>query len=562
MPDRLPTVQESSEDSRSGTDRRAKRLLPTCRVQPRIGGMADRSATYVLLNASIACHPEADALAVRGGRISAIGSAENVTDAHPGAVECIDMKGGFVLPGFIDAHTHIFTVGLAETGYTVDLANRSRSEVLELLHDAADARSAGEWVVGVGWDESTWKDHRWLSKTELDAVALRSPMIAVRLDGHLLTANGQALAAYERLGRTDRAGFVDGEQGVLREEAAWALIDSIEPDHAALADALHAATRLCHRLGITSVHVMTEPRRIPVLIDRAGMDPLRIRFYSKVLSVEDVRDLLSFRDLAGEWLTFGGAKLFTDGSIGARNAAVSVPYTGGGTGALNFADDELRDIVAFADANGMQTAIHAIGDRAIEQVLKVHSGIDTDPSNRHRIEHLELPTQEQVRRAGECGLWLSMQPNFIANWSGDDSMYVERIGRDRDALSNPLRWVADEGVPIAFGSDGMPMSALYGLHAAVNPPYDVQALSLDEALAAYTSGGARLAGQDDIGVLRVGARADLVVLDADPEIEPERIGERSVMQTYVDGRCVYAKDTSRNRRNGYEQRRAYCKGDE
>jgi len=501
--------------------------------------MGDDAVSFLLTNAGIAGVPEADALAVADGRIAAIGSLAAVAAACPTNVR-VDLGGGYVLPGFTDAHTHVFSVGLAESGYTVDLANRSRSETLDLLREMARSRGAGEWIVGVGWDESRWDDRRRLTCGELDALAPESPMIAVRLDGHLLTANREALAAFERLGRADREGVVDREDGTLREEAAWALIESIEPDGTTLGEALTAAARLCHRLGITSIHAMTRRARVPVLLDHAGKERLRIRFYCKVGSVQDVAGLAALRDLSEEWIAFGGVKAFADGSIGAGNAAVSVPFLDGGTGALNFSDAQLREIVAAADKAKLQTAVHAIGDRAIDQVLRIHRDIGTARENRHRIEHFELPQERQVADAGALGLWLSMQPNFTANWSGPDSLYDRRMGKARDQVTNPLRWIAEADVPLAFGSDGMPMSALYGLHAAVNPPYDAQRLSIEDALAAYTSGGPRLAGQDDAGTISVGALADLVVLDADPSCAPSRIRERSVVRTYVGGTCVYA----------------------
>jgi predicted amidohydrolase YtcJ len=169
-------------------------------------------------------------------------------------------------------------------------------------------------------------------------------------------------------------------------------------------------------------------------------------------------------------------------------------------------------------------------------VLKAHEDVGSMPEMRHRIEHLELPADGQIERARDLGLHLSMQPNFIGNWSGPGSMYERKLGKDRDVVSNPLRQVADAGAELALGSDGMPISPLYGLHWAVNGAYEGQRLGVTEALAAYTAGGARFGFEEDVkGCFDVGAYADLVILDEDPCLAPSEIRDRRVLATYVAG---------------------------
>ena len=185
-------------------------------------------------------------------------------------------------------------------------------------------------------------------------------------------------------------------------------------------------------------------------------------------------------------------------------------------------------------------AIHAIGDRAIEQVLRAHATVSSSADLRHRIEHFELATLDQIERARSLGLLLSMQPNFIGNWSGPGSMYERNLGRSRDKESNPLRRVLDSGAHLAFGSDGMPVSPLYGLHCAVNAAYESQRVTVDEAIAAYIGAGARFSFEEDVkGGLQVGAYADLVVLDEDPWRVPDRLRERRVERVFVGGECVF-----------------------
>jgi len=237
-------------------------------------------------------------------------------------------------------------------------------------------------------------------------------------------------------------------------------------------------------------------------------------------------------------------KLFADGSIGAGNAAVSIPYVDTGeNGALNYTDDELLSFLRRAEEADLQTAIHAIGDRAIEQVLQAHARIGTSPELRHRIEHFELPTGEQIERANDLGLCVSMQPNFVFNWSGPGKMYKRRLGKARDARIDPHRLVLDAGIPLAFGSDCMPISPLYGLHAAVNAPHPEQRVPLEEGILAYTRAGAYLSHEEDLkGAIAPGMFADLVVLEGDPRTVPEGISALSVEMTFVGGELVYKKE--------------------
>ena len=484
--------------------------------------------------------PNADAVVIEGSRIAAVGPEEEVAATRPEGEERVDLQGRALLPGFIDAHLHLFHIGLTELGWRVDLADRSRNDVLGTLADAVRDRGAGEWVIGGGWDESAWPEKTYLTREELDRVSERSPIFAVRMDGHLLIANTAGLRhAQEIVAPQWASSLIDAKTGEIREEAVWELLETIEPDESTLRDAVAAAARHCHRRGVTSVHAMSL-RWIPPLLERRGQDRLRVNVYQKAQTPSDVDAMVPAEHFDGEWIRFGGVKVFADGSLGARNAAVKKPYVGGGTGSLNHSDDSIRGILARSEERGWQTAIHAIGDRAIEQVLDAHAAVGTSADRRHRIEHFELASPEQIERARDLGIHASMQPNFLGNWSGPGSMNESRLGRERDEVSNAFRRVLDLGASLALGSDGMPVSPLYGIESAVNTPYSAQRLTVDEALAGYTQGGATLSFEEDVkGRLEPGAYADLVVLDADPRVAPERIGERRVEQVYVGGACVY-----------------------
>ena len=315
------------------------------------------------------------------------------------------------------------------------------------------------------------------------------------------------------------------------------------PDEATMVDALHAAARHAHALGITSVHAMaaaTEWR--PFMRTRGKLD-LRIILYPEVEALDHLRALGIESGFGDEWLRIGGVKLFTDGSIGARTAALHEPYIGGGRGTLIYSDAELVRLIAAADAAGLQTAVHAIGDRAIEQVLRVHAQVGTNPELRHRIEHFELPDEGQLARAANLGLCASMQPNFAANWSGPGGMYETQLGPDRDRRIDPHRAVLAADIPLAFGSDCMPLSPLYGINAAVTAPHPGQRLAVTDAIHAYTAAGAYLARMETkTGTLAPGMAADIVVIDSDPSAVPDTISKIAVVMTFVAGILVYKKE--------------------
>ncbi len=497
------------------------------------------SVVRILQNGSIYGSSNADTVVLDRDRILAVGTAAEVAGAWPESadVEAIDLAGRFVLPGFIDAHIHLLHTGLVESGWRVDLANRSRADTLEILAQAAKDRQ-GEWVVGYGWDESLWQDRRYLERAELDAVTSDSPVLAIRLDGHLLTANSAAL---DRVPGTAPHDLIEYGPGWLREGAVAEMHRVVHPDRAATIEALNAAAGLCHRLGITTVHTMTSLDFFEAFLPQRRERRLRVIFCPNVESFDKLTSVGLRTGFGDSWVRFGGIKVFADGSIGASNAAVSIPYRSGGLGQLNHESAQLRRWVESADRAGWQTLIHAIGDRAIEQVLQTHESARTDRSLRHRIEHFELPLPAQLDRVKAAGIHLSMQPNFTANWSGPGRMYDGRLGSDRDEASNPILSIHEAGIPLAFGSDGMPPSPLYGLHGAVNGPYERQRVPVEAALDAYTAGGALFGFEEnDKGSLMPGKLADVVVLDEDPRLRPDDVRNRRVEMTFVGGDLVYA----------------------
>jgi len=359
----------------------------------------------------------------------------------------------------------------------------------------------------------------------------------VRVDGHLVAANTLALA---RCGRPEGE-HVDRARGHLWEGAASELLACARPGLEHLVEAIAAAARHAAELGVTAVADMGGPQVLKACQVAAARGELVIRVFL-YLPWEEGAHLSGLgvqRGFGTGLVRIQGLKVFLDGSIGARTAALSQPYADGeGQAGLLLPRERLVRILREAEEAGLQVAMHAIGDRAIGEALAACEEAGISRESRHRIEHLELPTGEQLARMKRLGLVASMQPNFVVRWSGPGKMYEVRLGKARDEVIDPHAWVVDRGIPLAFGSDGMPMGPLYGLPGATDPPHEAQRLPLEEALRAYTWGGAYATGAEgEIGEVCPGRRADLVVLSADPRNVPwDRV---RVHMTFLEGKLIY-----------------------
>ncbi len=480
----------------------------------------------------------ADALTVRCGRIATVGSSAEMLRLKGPETVLVPLHGRAVLPGFFDAHTHFIRVGLEQTFYVELGTTSSLREALERLRSAAASRPEG-WVVGRGWDESRWPEKRYLERGDLDRAVPRQPCYAMRVDGHMLAANTLALA---RCTCPDGE-FVDRDLGHLREEAAWELARAARPDPDTLIEAVAAASRHAASLGVTAVADMAGPDDLTAYQTALRRGGLRTRVFL-YLPADDLPALSALgmrRGFGSSLLTIQGVKAFADGSIGARTAALGEPYRGEtGHGQLLTERTALAQRWRQVIEGGLQLAVHAIGDRAIVEVLAAARLAGVSPLDRHRIEHLELPAAAQLDEVASQGLVASMQPNFL-QWSGPGRMYEDRLGRERDARIDPHAWAIERRIPLALGSDGMPMGPLYGIGLALDPPHPPQRLTLTDAVRAYTEGAAYAAfAERELGTIAPGKRADLVVLSGDPARQPWR--ELYVDLTFLAGERVYLRD--------------------
>ncbi len=515
------------------------------------------AADLILTDAEVHSLSEPDetceALAVRDGRIVRLTSAYDVEFLAGTDTRVVDLEGRVVLPGFVDAHTHLPMVGrrLVHADLSVDSRTaaldrlRERAAEVEGESEGEEEGADGEWVQGFGYDESRWDDDRYLARADLDEVSDSRPVVAFREDMHVASLNSVAL---DRLGLAagDRGGDVQSEggdaTGVLVEAAVDDVWDAVSPARDETRALLEAAQRHANERGVTGVHDMVRNSFAPEVyrdLDAEGSLSLRVRLNYWSDHLDSLVDVGLRTNHGSGLVTVGAIKTYTDGSFGGRTAKLSSPYADADTtGQWVVPPRELNDLVTRADDAGFQVTAHAIGDEAVAAVLDAFERVsDETEGRRHRIEHVELADDEAIERMRELGVVASVQPNFL-KWADEGGLYERRLG-PRRTETNRYRAMVDAGVPLAFGSDCMPLDPILGVAHAVDAPHEDQRLSTTEALRAYTAGGAYAGFDEDrLGTLSLGSCADLVVLDESPW-EAERIADVDPVMTVVDGRVVY-----------------------
>ena len=475
-----------------------------------------------------------EAVAVRDGRVVRVGSAYEIGFLEGVDTDVVDCEGGVLLPGFVDAHTHMEIVGRRLVH--ADLATDDREAALAALREAPD----DDWILGYGYDESAWPSGEYLTREELDSVSETRPVVAFREDLHTASVNSVVLDRYaDDLLEAGVRREKGSPTGVVTEDAAELLRMETAPGREETKRLVRAARDRAHELGVTGVHDMVRHSDAPAAYRElavAGDLALRVRLYYWADHLDAVEETGLATNHGGEYVEVGGVKTYTDGSLGAGTAKLSEPYADrDGTGEWVVDPEALADVAERADDLGLQMAVHAIGDEAVDVALEA---LPDDPGSRHRIEHAEL--LGEVGAFDDAGAVASMQPNFL-RWAREGGLYEKRLGPERTAASNRFADVLEAGVPLAFGSDCMPLDPLYGVQQAVTAPEERQRLTVTEALRAYTSGAA-YAGHDEdrFGTVEPGKRADLVVLAESPwVVDPEAIADVAVKMTVVDGEVVH-----------------------
>jgi predicted amidohydrolase YtcJ len=510
-------------------------------------------------------------LAVRGGRIVYLGSDTGAGRLRGPKTRVIDLAGRAVTPGLIDAHSHL--AGLGEALEQVDLGGAaSFEEIVRRVREAARGLPPGAWVRGRGWDQNRWPEKRFPTHEALSAAVPDHPVWLDRVDGHAALVNARAmqiLGIDAALKDPTGGRFLRDEggrpTGVLVDNAkGWAEGRLPEPTAEDRLRTLRRAARHCVELGLTTVtdmgigdgeyrayKALKDARELPL---RAAVfltddEPLLARWFARGPEIDpDAR------------LTVRGVKMYVDGALGSRGAALLEPYSddAGNLGLLVSTGDHLEAVARQAAAKGFQVAIHAIGDRgglvALDAMERALGG--ARPEARFRLEHSQVLRLQDIQRMARLGIIASMQPTHATSdmpWAGD------RLGARRLQGAYAWRKVLDAGGRLALGSDFPVESAdpRLGLYAAVtrqdlqgNPPggwLPGERLTREEALRGFTLDAAwSLFLEGEVGSLTVGKRADLVVFAADPMTIPEReIPRAAIDYTLVDGQVVYERGSSR-----------------
>ena len=502
------------------------------------------------------------------GRILAVGTAAEVNAKAPQAKH-VDMAGRTVLPGLIDAHGHVF--GLGEMLTQLDLsATTSLQQALAAIGDYARANAKAAWVRGRGWNQENWKLGRFPTAQELDGVVADRPVWLERVDGHAGWANGRALALAGITDQTpdpvggkivrDAAGHATG----VLVDAAQAMIQKVlpQPTEQEARTMLDRALGTMASVGLTSAH----DAGIGIAQDRLYRDyadhgKLTARIYAMIGGTGADFDQLAKN---GPVNTYGhdmyalrAVKLYADGALGSRGAALLAPYTDDphSHGLLFHSNGEIDAMIAKAMKKGYQVNVHAIGDAGNRQILDTFA--KEIPANRgqalrHRIEHAQVVTLTDIPRFKRIGIIPSMQPTHATS---DKNMAEQRIGPERIKGAYAWRTFLAQGSRIACGSD-FPVEApnpFFGIHAAVtrqdasgNPIagwYPEQEMSLKEAFRCFTLDAAYAGHQEKtLGSLETGKYADFIVIDHDLfKISPYDIHKIGVLETWVGGRQVYRK---------------------
>ncbi len=529
--------------------------------------------TGVPANSAFSSIAREEAIAVHGDRIEAVGKNVDIEKLKGPQTQVIDLGGHFVMPGFNDAHLHLAAAGLNKL--RVDLTGvKSLDEVRARVQKKVEESKAGEWILGGGWDETLWPVKATPTRWDLDEVSDGHPVFLVRIDGHIAVANTRALqlASINLASRDPQGGHIDRNEtgeptGILRETAQGAVENVIpSPTHEQRRQGIELALADLAAHGVTSAQDYSPPWenfQIYEELEKEGKLTARISewlpFDEPIEQLNRERDSRPRSDLM---LHTGMLKGFMDGSLGSHTAAMLEPYADDpkNSGLPRYEPDKLNDMTKERVLAGFQIGFHAIGDKGVQMALDAFAGAEKAAKEAHvkapngsedfrlRVEHAQVTTPAQFTQFKQLKVIASMQPSHVLT---DMRWAQDRLGPKRAATS--YAWLAflNKGVVLAFGTDYPvePVSPFRGLYAAVTRKsedgkqeyFPAQRLTMDQAIAAYTTGSAYAEFEEkEKGRLVPGMLADFVVLDRDvTSAAAEKIVGTKVLRTVLGGKAVY-----------------------
>ncbi len=530
------------------------------------------AADLIIRNARVwtvdASHPEAEAVAVLGDRIVAVGTNQEVDAWRGPHTRVVDAEGKRLLPGFDDAHVH-FTDGGAQLDSVQLNDATSAQEFVRRISERAAKSVKGEWMLGGDWDETKWSPAELPTKELIDPAMPDTPVAVNRYDGHMVLANSLALKLAGITAQTpDPAGGVivrdrqGNPTGALKDAAQDALFKVVPPlSHNQRRHAIERALEHAASLGVTSVqHMNPDPADIAIYSELLQEGKLTTRIYAAPL-ISEVDDQVKIgirRAFGGPYLRIGAVKSFADGSLGSGTAYFFEPFSDqpGNRGLLSEEMQPIslmRDRMMRGDGAGLQLCTHAIGDAAISAILDIYTEIEKAHGSRDRrwrVEHAQHMAAKDFDRFAQLHVIASVQPYHAI----DDGRWAEsRIGHDRASRTYAFRTFLDHGVRLALGTDWevAPLDPMLTLYAATtratldgkNPKgwFPEQKLTIQEAIEAYTMGSAYAEFQEkEKGSITAGKLADIVLLSDDVlSIDPAKIREVKVLKTWVGGKMTY-----------------------
>lgn len=524
--------------------------------------------------------PWATAVAIRGAHIVAVGADSEILPLAGQQTDMIDLSGRLLLPGLCDAHIHFCDWSLGRR--LVDLTGcTDKAEMVQRVADRADQTPAGQWLVGRSWNEVGWRVRQLPTRADLDPVTGDRPAIFWRSDMHSAVANSAALQlAGLHDGSPDPEGGKLGRDGNgrlngLLYELAINPIRQIIPDPTAaeIDSALAEATAVLHQWGITAVHDqrMKDHQEGPLALAayqrRRRRGELRLRLNCNI-AAHDLPHLAALKlqtGLGDDFLRLGHVKLFADGAMGSRTAWLLDPYVKQDSGEPDNYGMSVTPVAQMAAEIrqaaelGFPASVHAIGDRAIRELLDIFAELAQaapQPPLPHRIEHVQIIHPDDIPRLARLNLTASVQPIHAT----DDIDTADLVLGQRASRAYNFRSLAAEGTLLALGSDAPVASAnpFLGFHAAIcrqrpershlPPWYPDERLSLAQTIFGYTLGAAQAAGwQEVIGSIAPGKRADLILLDRDlfalveQGVQGTEIADTQVLLTLFDGQIVFQR---------------------
>ncbi len=514
--------------------------------------------------------PQAEAVAMIGDRIVAVGTSADIDSWRGPATQVVDARGKLVLPGFNDAHVHFVSGGMQLDNVQLKDAATPQEFVRRIAERAAKTPK-GEWITGGDWDEQLWNPPQLPTKEMIDAVTPHTPVLVSRYDGHAVLANSLALKLAGITAKTpDPPGGLivrdanGNPTGILKDDAQD-LVDKVRPplSHDRRVKVVRRAMAYAASVGVTSVQDMNpDYADVKVYSELAEAGELKTRIYVApvIANWHDQAKIGARRAFGSPYLRMGAVKAYADGSLGSSTAYFFQPYTDDPKNRGLLVDDmqpvsKMRDRMIKADAAGIQLCTHAIGDEAISMILDLYGEVlkvNGPGDHRFRIEHAQHMAAKDFERFAKYKVIASVQPYHAI----DDGRWAEkRIGPERIKTTYSFKTFLDDGVTLALGTDWdvAPLNPMWTIYAAVtratldgnNPEgwLPEQKLTVAQAVEAYTMGSAYAEFQENQkGSIGRGKLADMVVLSDDIfKIDPHAIKDVQVLTTILGGKVVWTK---------------------